>query len=257
MFLLIGGASALSAACGLNFSTGIEAKSAWTRSYKVNEGATLELREPNGRINVEAIDGNEIQVVATRIAKGKTEEEAKAAAEKIEIKENASADRVELDSTGGTGGMGLTFGPEHRVDYDVKVPRSLSLTIKTTNGAIDVKAVTGLVKIEATNGEVTASGLERGIDVDAVNGRVVVDMAKVGPDGVRCKTVNGEIIVTIPKDAKATVAARVTNGVVEVENLPIDSSKDGSHRRLDATLGGGGPDVRLDTTNGMIKLVGR
>ena len=62
-------ATASLAACNLQFSTGIEAKSAWSRTYKVADGATLEIREPNGRITIEAIDGTEIQVNATRVAK--------------------------------------------------------------------------------------------------------------------------------------------------------------------------------------------
>ena len=55
--------------------------------------------EANGRITVEAGDGDEIEVSATRVAKAPTEEAAKAALEEIQIKEAASADRVEIDST--------------------------------------------------------------------------------------------------------------------------------------------------------------
>src|SRR5262245_59359944 len=94
-------AAASLGACNLQFSTGIEAKSPWSHPYKVASGATLEIREPNGRITIEATDGSEIQVTATRVAKAPTEEAAKAAAEKIQINDKATDDRVELDSTTG------------------------------------------------------------------------------------------------------------------------------------------------------------
>ena len=82
-------------------STGIEAKAAWTRTYTVTEGATLEIRETNGRVASRPTDGDEVEVTATRIRKAPTEEAAKAAAEGVQIKEKAVGDRVELDSTAG------------------------------------------------------------------------------------------------------------------------------------------------------------
>jgi DUF4097 and DUF4098 domain-containing protein YvlB len=246
-------ATALFTACNLQFSTGIEAKSAWSRTYKVADGATLEIREPNGRITIEATDGREIQVSASRVAKAPTEEAAKAAAEKIQINEKASDDRVELDSAAG---LQLTSGLSQRVDYDIKVPRTISLAIKATNSEVTVKSVTGLVKVDAVNGEITIDGAEQGADILTVNGRVVLNMAKIGTSGARVRTTNGEIEVSVPAGGKATLAARVTNGAVEVEGLNLQTTEK-THRRVDATLGGGGPEIRLETTNGMIKIVGR
>ena len=241
-------------ACNLQFSTGVEAKDTWTRTYKVKEGATVELREPNGRIRVEAGDGAEVTINATKVAKGPSEEAAKAALADMVIKEVATADRVEIDSTSSS--SGISFRLSKHVDYDVKMPRTGRLTIKSANGEIKVIAIAGLVKIEATNGDIELTGMEKGVDVDAVNGRVRVEMASVGDGGVRCKTTNGEIIVTVPASAKATIAARVTNGEVRTENLTVQSTES-SHRRLDGTIGGGGPEIRLDTTNGEIRIIGK
>jgi len=248
--LILMGASA----CNLQFSTGVEAKDTWTRTYKVKEGATVELREPNGRIRVEAGDGSEVTINATKVAKGPSEEAAKAALADMAIKEVATADRVEIDSTSSS--SGINFRLSKHVDYDVKMPRTGQLTIKSTNGEIKVIAIAGLVKIEATNGDIELSGMEKGVDVDAVNGRVQVEMASVGDGGVRCKTTNGEIILTVPASAKATIAARVTNGEVRTENLTVQSTES-SHRRLDGTIGGGGPEIRLDTMNGEIRIIGK
>jgi DUF4097 and DUF4098 domain-containing protein YvlB len=244
------------AACDLHLSTGVEAKDTWTRSYKVNQGATLELRETNGRIRVEASDGDTVEISATRIVKGPSEESAKAALAEFKIKESASADRVEIDSV--QEGTGWVSRISRRVDYDVKMPRNGQLTIKTTNGEIDVRSIAGFVKIESVNGDIEATGLEQGVDVSAVNGRVQVEMAAIGERGVKCHTTNGQIIVTVPPTAKATITARVTNGIVHTENLTIATTESSSsHRRLDATIGGGGPEIRLDTTNGEVRIVGK
>ena len=250
--LLLAGAAV--SACGLNFSTGVEAKEAWTRTYKVNEGAAVEIREPNGRIRVDATDGAEVVINATRIAKGPSDEAARAALANVTIQESATADRVEIDSA--TGAAGLSLRVSRRVDYDVKMPRAGQLTIKTTNGEITVRSIAGFIKIETVNGDIDVTGLERGADVNAVNGRVQLELATVGEAGIRCKTTNGQIIVTVPASAKANIAARVVNGVVHTENLTVQSTET-NYRRLDGTIGGGGPEIRLDTTNGEVRIVGK
>ena len=246
---------AFTAACNLSFGTGVEAKNEWDKRYKVTSGATLELRETNGRIRVEAGTANdEIVVHAVRVVKGPTEEAAKAGLAEFAIKENATPDRVEIDSA--DAGRSFMSRMSRRVDYDVKMPKTGQLTIKSTNGEIVVRSIAGLVRIETVNGDIDLAGVERGVDVTAVNGRVQVDVTALGEHGVRCKTTNGQIIVRIPTTTKANLAARVTNGAVQTENLSVQTTET-SHRRLDGTIGGGGPEIRLDTTNGELRIVGK
>jgi DUF4097 and DUF4098 domain-containing protein YvlB len=248
-------ALAFTAACNVNFGTGIEARNEWDKTYKVTSGATLELRETNGRIRVEAGSASdEIVVHAVRVVKGPTEEAAKAGLAEVTIKEIATADRIEIDSTDQT--RGFMSRLQRRVDYDVKMPKTGHLTIKSTNGEITVRSVAGLLRIETVNGEIELTGVEQGADVTAVNGRVQVEVTSLGEQGVRCKTTNGQIIVTIPTATKANLAARVSNGVVRTENLSVQTSES-SHRRLDGTIGGGGPEIRLDSTNGEVRIVGK
>ena len=125
-----------------------------------------------------------------------------------------------------------------------------------TNGDVEVTGLTGFLRVEAVNGKITGSGLGDGADVSATNGRVQLDFANLGSGGVRCRTTNGEITVTVPNTAKATIAARVVNGGIRTENLTMQATWE-SRRRLDATIGGGGPEIRLDTLNGMIRVVGK
>lgn len=252
--VLAAAALAASSACNLQIGTGIEARDAWTRTYSVTPGATLDVRETNGRVHVTSTDGDKIEVSATRIAKGWSEEAAKAALKDVTIAENATADRVELDST--SRGPQLSMTGSQRVDYDIRVPQSLNVTIKTTNGEVEVEGIGGVLTVHAVAGRISGTSLGNGADVSLVNGRLSLEFAKLGDAGVRCKTTNGQIVVTIPSAAKATIAARVVNGTIRTENLAVQDS-DSSRRRLDATIGGGGPDIRLEATNGEIRVVGK
>lgn len=241
-------------ACHLEISNQAESRSPWTRSYTVGASATFDLRNTNGKVRIEAVDGDQISVSAERIAKAGTDEEAKAVAEGMEIKETASADLVALDARqSNTGGL---FRGERRVDFVVKVPRSLNLRITTTNGTIDIDAVEGELRLESTNGVITANDITGSAQAETTNGRVTLSFAK-GPSGsVSAETTNGEVVINLPRDAKARISARVMNGAITAEDLPLEISEQ-SRRRLDATLNGGGPDVRIETTNGAVRLRGR
>src|SRR5262245_52847337 len=247
--------AASSAACNLHFGNGVEAKESWTRTYTVKPGATLVVRESNGRIRVEVADGDKIEVVATRISTAPTEEAAKADLKNSSITENVTADLVELDSS--TRSLQIMMNQSRRVEYEIKVPKMLNVTLKTANGAIDVRGVGGTLAVEATNGKVEASALAGAADVSAVNGQIKLEFAKIHDAGVRCKTTNGQIVVTVPAAAKANITARVLHGVISTENLSSLEKSEDSRQRLSATIGGGGPGIRLETTNGEVRVVGR
>ena len=243
----------VSVGCGLHFTPGIEAKEDWTRRYTLKSGGSLEIRNTNGRIKVRPGDGDAVEIVATRVARGDDEAAAKRALDGIQIRETASPTSILLDST-----FGEAFGgvrEQRQVHYVVTLPRRANLTLKATNGDIDLDGVTGTIAVESTNGRIKASGVENQTKVETGNGEVVIDVAKLG-GAVTCDTTNGRISVTIPRDAKAELSARVTNGAISHSNLEL-AVKETSRRRLDASIGGGGPEIKLETTNGAIEIRGR
>ena len=239
--------------CNLHIGSGIEARESWTRTYTVKQGATLTVRESNGTIRVGIGAGDKIEVIATRISRGSTEEAAKADLKTYSIGETSTPEMVELDSS--AGGLQSVMHSSRRVDYDIKVPAGLNVNLKTANGQIDVQGVTGTLTIDAVNGEIEATNLGGAADVTAINGSVRLSFATLNDGGVRCKTTNGQIVVTLPAEAKATIAASVLHGQIQAENLTLDKTED-SGRRLNATVGGGGPSIRLETTNGEVRVVG-
>lgn len=252
--LLLSLAIAALGACNLDFSQGIEEKDSWTRSYSLEKGGTLDLRDTNGSIHIQAVDGDKVEVKATRVVKASTPEAAKAELAKFEIKEESSPTLVRIDSTGGT--TGLHIGLSKRVDYEITVPRWADVTVRSTNGEITVRDIGGMLTVNAINGRITGTGLEKAAEVETVNGQVDLEFAKLGDNGVRCKTTNGMITVTIPRTARASLSASVANGGISTENLDVTDT-DESRRAFEGTLNGGGAEIRLSTINGAIKIAGR
>ncbi len=251
--LLVIAAGVSLAGCNLSIDNKAEARSEWKKSFTLAKGGTFEIRNTNGLIEVSPGDGDQISVTAVRIAKAATEAEAKDAAEKIEIRETVSGDSIIIDSKFPVGGM---FGNNRQVKFHVRAPRGTTLRLSNTNGEIEITDMTGEIRLDTTNGSVKASGLSGPTHASTTNGAVSLDFASIPAEGVSAETTNGGVVVRIPKDAKARINARVSNGGIETDGLALAITEQ-SRRRLDATLNGGGGDIRLETTNGGITIRGK
>ena len=239
-------------ACDFALTGRAEARDEWRRSYKVTKGGTFEIRNTNGQIRVEPAEGDTVELIATRIVRAPTEEQAKRTLEEFKIAETVSADSVLVDSTG----LRMAINRSRTVDYLARVPAGIRVTLKSTNGDIDAKRIGGMFRAESTNGGIRASAIEGGAQIETTNGNVDLDVAGVSADGIRCSTTNGTIAITLPQDVKAQFTATVTNGDISTKDLPL-ATKEQTRKRLEATAGGGGPSVRLSTTNGDIRIRGR
>jgi Toastrack DUF4097 len=243
-------------ACNLRISTDAEAKDQWQRRYTLKEGGTLEIRNTNGLIHIEPTDDGAVDITADRVVRAATDQAAKDALGRFEIQETVAPDRVTIDSTNRSAGIMINL--QRHVDFHVRAPRWANLTIDTTNGNVEVVGpkLTGKLHATATNGRIRAAGLENAATIETTNGTITLDVDKLGDDGLSCSTTNGGISVTFPTDVKARISARVTNGSITKEGLQVAVSEQ-SRRRLDGTIGGGGPMVRLETTNGFIKMMSK
>ena len=241
------------AGCGLQISNQAEARDEWKRAYEVTSGATLEIRNANGTIRVEAGDGAKIDVTAVRIVRASTDEAAKAALKEFEIESSASPERVVLDSA--TRSVGLTIGLSRSAEFSVKVPKGVSVIVRSSNGDVRVAGVSGGLRATSSNGDITATNIEGATEIDTTNGSIHLDVARVPDAGISCETTNGTATVTFNRDAKARLSVRTVNGSIDTSGLEL--SGEPSRGRLEATIGGGGPTIRVETTNGTVRLRGR
>lgn len=226
------------------------AQDQWSRTYTLASG-DLEIVNPNGSIEVTGSDGTQVEVVAERIAKGATDEDAKRVLEQLQIGEDVGAARIRLETKPPVG-----EGRRIEVKYHVKVPAGLSVRLNSQNGTLEATALTGALKAETGNGAVKGTDLSGAVDASATNGAVKLDIRSLAAGGIRAATVNGAVAVTLPAAARADVAASCVNGRIAVDGLKLDGPES-TRRRVEGKLNGGGPKVVLETTNGGIKLTGK
>lgn len=243
-----------STACEIDFVPRAEAREEWKKTYTVDADASLEIANTNGTIVVRPGSGSDIEIVATRIAKAGTEEEAKKLLQEMSIEESASASGVRLSSRTRRINWGRS---QYHVNYEVRAPKGITLRLGATNGSIDVADWDGRVEMDATNGSLEGAGLSGPVKAETTNGRVELRFDALHQDGVTVDTTNGRVTVELPRDAKGRLLARVTNGGIDVDGLEVEPSSSNTRRRYEATINGGGPTIGIETTNGSISVRGR
>jgi hypothetical protein len=245
------------AACGLEFSTRAEARDEWQRRYTLAQGGTLEIRNTNGRIQVQPVEGDAIEITAERVVQAVDDEAAREALEAFEIQETVADDRVSINAAHREG-LNLSINLNRRVSFQVRVPVWANLQLESTNGAIEIAGprLAGALRAETTNGHIEAQGLEGSVWTSTTNGAISLQVSKLGSEGVSCQTTNGAIDLVVPPDVNARLSARVSNGAIRANGLDLSVASQ-SRRRLDATIGIGGPPIELETTNGAIEISGR
>jgi hypothetical protein len=248
----------VSAGCDIAMADFSEQQSdEWRKTYTLEPGGRVAIANVNGKIDVVAGDGNEVEVVAKKTGRAASQEAAKEALGRIQIVDSVSDGVIKVETKIDRSAGGLFNHSGTQVEYTVRLPRSAALDVSTVNGGIEIVGVTGAVVAEATNGGVRARDISGAIDASTTNGGVHVELASVSPDGVKLECTNGGVTLSLPADAKATISARVTNGGIDTNDLKLETRGEATRRRLDGDLNGGGARIQLSGTNGGIKISSR
>ena len=140
------------------------------------------------------------------------------------------------------------------VSYEVFVPFRSNLSLKTHNGGIGITDVRGMIEFDALNGGVSLRRLAGSVKGRTTNGGLSIDLTGTRWDGegIDVKTMNGGVKLLIPEDYSARLETGTVNGGIKV-NFPITLQGE-IKRDLSINLGGGGPTIRVMTTNGGVTV---
>ena len=227
----------------------------WHKAYQLQPGGRIEIANVNGGIDVEPSEGNTVDVLARKTARGATPEAARQALERIEIAESVSAGVIKIETkVQRTGGFLNRGGAE--VKYVVRVPLGADVKLSTVNGGIEMSGLKGRIQAETVNGGIKAREVAGEIDASTTNGGVDVEVTQLADGGAKLGCTNGGIKMRLPSGAKATISASVVNGGITTNGLQLETSES-TRRRLEARLNGGGPRIEIEGTNGGIRIESR
>jgi hypothetical protein len=211
---------------------------------------------PNGGIQVQGWDRNEVRLRAKIVTQADEEGEAQRLASEV---------KVLTDGTIRAQGPSRTDGARRSwwVSYRLDVPENATLSLESTNGGIHLVNLSGDVRFTTTNGGLHLKDLGGKVNGRTTNGGVHVELAgsQWQGEGLDLSTTNGGVHLSLPSGYNAHLEVGTTNGRVHanVPGLQIEDEDDSRGRRrrarnVSADLGRGGPPIRIRTTNGGVHL---
>ncbi|KAF0197661.1 MAG: hypothetical protein FD169_263 [Bacillota bacterium] len=208
----------------------------------------------NGSVTVVATEGADIVINVFYTAQGNSVANAN---------DRLKALRTEVSTTGTTmsveGIYPSTTINNQSIRYEIAIPKSLNLKIRTSNGRINVEEIVGKVDLYTSNGTidvVSQVGPEE-LLVYTSNGKINVAAAPTGGT-YNLRTSNGTVTVSLPEDLGVSFKATTSNGSIDL-GYGQWSFVGGqlTNKNVTAQLGDGSLDLDIQTSNGSIKLTKR
>ncbi len=216
-------------------------------SGKVPEGQRIEVRGINGSIHAEPADTDSVEVVAYKSGTDSSPSD-------IQLKVVEYDGGVTICAVGPADDCLPTDGTVSRaasVDFTVRVPRGVHFVARTVNGLVEAKSLQADTEAHTVNGDVVVS-TDGAAQVDTVNGSIVASVGKINAAST-FSTVNGAISAVLSSCIAARVHAQTLNGAIRTE-FPLAVGGVFPARHADGAIGRGGPELKIATVNGSIRL---
>jgi hypothetical protein len=234
------------------------AASDFTWNGRIAPGQSIEIKGVNGFVRAERANGIEARVTADKTGH-------RSDPNGVQIQVVPHADGVTIcavypsgesrpnECKPGSGGRMNTHNNDVKVEFTVLVPPGVRFIGRTVNGNVEADSLGADTEVHTVNGKVRVS-TTGAAEAHTVNGSITASMgAKGWSRPLEFHTVNGSITVELPAAASAQVEASTVNGRISTD-FPLTIRGGFSGRHITGTIGGGGPELSLETVNGSIEL---
>jgi hypothetical protein len=138
------------------------------------------------------------------------------------------------------------------VHYYVSVPRSIDLRdIRTGRGSVLIADLYGKASIQIQSGDLKVENFSGSLKAQVWRGRIETELLDLrGEDEVDLTARAGDVTVFLETGAAARLEAEASGGI----SSEFDLHQPAQARKVFATLGTGGPILRLKALNGRIAL---
>lgn len=221
----------------------------------VAAGKTVSVHGINGTIHAERATGGSVEVVAHRSGNRSDPNE-------VQIQVVPTDAGVKICAVYPNSGNDCDGSSRNResgrnnndvqVHFTVKIPAQVNFNGNNVNGDVEIADILGEAKAHTVNGNVTVSASE-GVEAHTVNGNIVATVSGSARKPMGFNTVNGSIDLTLPGGSSAQVKASTVNGSMNTD-FPITVKGEFGSKSLAGAIGSGGPEIKMNTVNGGIRL---
>jgi DUF4097 and DUF4098 domain-containing protein YvlB len=197
----------------------------------------------NGGVTVKAWDRPEVLVRSQVTAQGESDADARSAVAQVIV--HAAGSQIAADGPS---------GKSWSVSYEVFVPRQMDLNLTAHNGGLHIEGVRGNIQFNTQNGGVHLTQVAGLVKGRTQNGGVHVELAGARWDGqgLDVETQNGGVHIAVPANYGAHFESKTVNGGMKSDFSEV--VRDRHQHEVSADINGGGPTVRVTTTNGGVTI---
>lgn len=243
----------------LSLSSFLMAADLETRSFQVNDNATLRLDFHKGELKIKPVAGSSIEVnYRIRYEGDDLEPELLAKVKEavdVQIKASASTVDVEVDYDKVNDLMdGLKRWNRSMpfVDFDIYVPEQANLDIESHKGTMDIQAPAGEIEIESHKGTANVRNVRGKLEIESHKGTFQVEVTRLGD--IEIETHKGNITVDIYDATDFTIEGESHRGNLTVTGRQAKKMTEDRHTQLSYAEGSERHQISVETHKGDVSL---
>lgn len=171
----------------------------------------------------------------------------------VEIRVDTGAGTVRVKTEYRRERWSMVEGNSPNVNYTIRVPRHASLSIKDYKSETDISEVQGSVEFETYKGTARLIGLHSGLDLKTYKGEIRATFASFSARS-HIDTYKGVIELTLPRASSFEMHAELERHASLDCDFPRTLRSDRRQREMRSTVNGGGPELRITSYRGSIRL---
>ncbi len=184
-----------------------------SKTFPADPGGKLVMDVDSGAIKISTQDTSEVRVQVLRKTEGLSAAKAAALFAEHDVQFKAGDGTVEVKGRFTSGNKVWNRGREKlEISYDVAVPKSFNLDLRTAAGSIDCAAIQGKVKAVSGGGGMKFHGVDGSIEAKTSAGGLQLDKVKGSTD---LKSGGGGIKVG---DSEGLVKIETSAGSIEIQS---------------------------------------
>ncbi|MEW6237701.1 MAG: DUF4097 family beta strand repeat-containing protein [Candidatus Omnitrophota bacterium] len=252
--------------CPPEFKSRFADQQEWTLD---RDGASfLSAETSNGSICLTPSPDNRIVVKAWKEVRARRSSTAEDFARKVDIRVERNGREIRIYKAHPKIPQGVNLS----VRYEIQTPPEFDAKLDTSNGAVHIAGLHGDMDIDTSNGKVELEGVVGRVRVCTSNGAIVLRAERLDEESelsssngsieadiyslcarLGLSTSNGSIHVKLPLDFNGKLDAVTSNGSVGCD-FPITVKTAGRSKLIGILGDGRGPEIRLRSSNGGIRL---
>jgi len=239
--------------------TGATPSKEFRRTVPLSTTGRIELRSERGSARITSWDRHEVEAVATIQARAESRDP-EGSVRRTEIRFDATPDSVFIQTDFGSrlsDGRGLWDGhdPVPLVHYEIKVPRTVDLTLNDDRSEIELGDLLGRLRLHTDRSQVHLISLNGALNVDADRGSIRIDRLLLAERG-EFRTDRTEVELGLSSTHGMTLDLDLDRVSPDVDSGLLNGLMGEEHRHVSyrGSIGTGGPVLRYSADRGSLRL---